>query len=182
MKRTIAMFLVIGMAGLPFPAYADPFELRESSYDWARVIRVEPLIRQVDLWSPEEECRDREVQVIHEGGGRSVAGSAIAGGLIGGAFGALLGRGHARPATTVGGAALGAFIGGSSADRANRRSSNEEVRNVRECRTINHSRTEERIDGYYVDYEYRGEIYHAHLPYRPDNRIRVRVTVDPMAP
>jgi uncharacterized protein YcfJ len=159
----------------------DLFESRWETYGWARVIKAQPIVTSVEVRVPENECRTREV-VAGYGDRYNVPGATIAGGLFGGLIGNQAVRGPGRPIATIGGAILGGALAGGAAEHANRHGGSSEVRQIRECRTIDRIRTEQRVDGYWVDYEFRGEIYRARLPERPGSRIRVRVTVEPMAP
>jgi uncharacterized protein YcfJ len=50
---------------------------------------------------------------------------------------------------------------------------------VQRCETRYHDEYQERIDGYRVTYVYHGRRQVTELPYRPGERIRVRVDVSP---
>ena len=52
-------------------------------------------------------------------------------------------------------------------------------REVERCSERIEQSYEERIDGYDVEYEYGGQVFHTRLPYDPGERIRVRVAVTP---
>lgn len=151
----------------------------EPEYDWARVVSVRPIVRIVQVSVPEEVCWNENV--YHGSYDRTpdgwVVGSTVAGGIIGGAIGNRVGRGNGRPFTTAAGAFLGGALGYSAArSRPTMRVSSEE-----HCRTVNSYRSEERVDEYEVHYRYRGEIHETVLPYHPGNKIRVRVSVEPVA-
>ena len=47
------------------------------------------------------------------------------------------------------------------------------------CRTVEVERTERRLTGYDVEYQYKGEKYMSRLDSDPGNRLRVRVSVTP---
>ena len=47
------------------------------------------------------------------------------------------------------------------------------------CREVDGGYEERRINGYDVEYRYRGETYMSRLNYDPGERIRVRVSVTP---
>ena len=50
---------------------------------------------------------------------------------------------------------------------------------VQRCETRYHDEWQERVDGYRVTYVYNGRRQVTELPYRPGDRIRVRVDVTP---
>jgi uncharacterized protein YcfJ len=77
---------------------------------------------------------------------------------------------------------LGAIAGNAIARGGNERGYPvERVERVPVCRDVSEVRSERQVDGYWVDYEYRGEMFRTRLPYRPENQLRVRITVDPVA-
>src|SRR5215470_2088957 len=99
-----------------------------SDYDYARVIDVDPIVRQVRVTTPKRECwtetRYEQVEVPGPGGytaNRPTAGSMILGGIIGAAIGNQIGRGDGRRAATVAGAVIGSAIGHDAAERRNSR-------------------------------------------------------------
>jgi uncharacterized protein YcfJ len=167
-----------------------------SDYDYARVVRVEPLTRQVRVSYPQRECRietvyDRGDDRYYRDGRGSVAATngAIVGGLIGGAVGNQVGRGDGRRIATVAGALIGAAIGHDvgrqrEADRNGRYGDYDDRyydrgREVERCRVRHEQRFEERIDGYRVTYEYHGREYTTRMNYDPGRQVRVRVDVFP---
>jgi uncharacterized protein YcfJ len=156
-------------------------------YDYARVIDVDPIVRQVRVTTPKRECwtetRYEEVQTGGYDPRRGSAGSMILGGIIGAAIGNQIGRGDGRRAATVAGAVIGSAIGH---DAAGRRARNAgpvytETRpyDTERCEVRYDESYEERIDGYRVTYEYAGRRQTTQLPYDPGDRIRVRVDVRP---
>jgi uncharacterized protein YcfJ len=174
----------------------DRYDRGSSDYDYARVIDVDPIVRQVRVTTPKRECwtETRYEEVEYPQGGssgayephRGSAGSMILGGIIGAAIGNQIGRGDGRRAATVAGALIGSAVGHDAAERRNARySSGGQV--VRENRPYEAERCEvryddsyeERIEGYRVTYEYHGRRQTTQLPYDPGDRIRVRVDVRP---
>ncbi len=109
---------------------------RQSDYDTARVVHVEPLSRRIRVLEPRRECR---LETVYDGGydrgdryrddryrgdryrdrGGDVrtTNGTIIGGLIGGALGNQVGRGDGRRIATVAGALIGAAIGHDTAQR-----------------------------------------------------------------
>jgi uncharacterized protein YcfJ len=177
---------------------------RDSGYDYARVIDVDPIRTRVRVRTPQRECwqetryddrgydnRYDNRSVADRYTPRSSAGSMILGGIVGAAVGNQIGSGDGRRAATVAGALIGSAIGHDVAARRdarnqydNRYGYNDYDRAPREytverCDTRYRDDWEERIDGYRVTYEYNGIRQTTRLPYDPGNQIRVRVDVRP---
>ncbi|GBF30579.1 hypothetical protein MnTg04_00520 [bacterium MnTg04] len=180
--------LFLGMCALalvlPGLAAADDGNDRRTDrgrYVYARVINVQPVIRYVTVKVPVQECWDeRRYRSVYPDSG----GSTIVGAIIGGVIGNQFGKGHGRRATT----ALGALLGGSLArDAAIRRAEREgryeprESYVVQRCATSYDYREEERIDGYDVTYRYKGDTYLTRMPNDPGKRLRLRVSITPVA-
>ena len=146
-------------------------------YDYARVVDVEPLMTRVRVSTPERECWD-ETRVDDRDRARTSAGGALIGAVIGGVIGHQIGSGRGRDAATAAGAVIGAGVG---AHQAERRAGNLPQREytVQRCDTRYSDHWEERIDGYRVTYVYNGRRQVTQLPYKPGDRIRVRVDVSP---
>lgn len=150
---------------------------RDGGYDYARVVDVEPLMTRVRVSTPERECWD-ETRVDDRDRARSSAGGALIGAVIGGVIGHQIGSGRGRDAATAAGAVIGAGVG---ARQGERRADNQPQREytVQRCDTRYSDHWEERIDGYRVTYVYNGRRQVTQLPYKPGDRIRVRVDVSP---
>lgn len=157
--------------------------------DYARVIDVDPIVRQVRVSVPRRECwmETRYEEIEHPATVRThgAAGSMILGGIIGAAVGNQIGSGDGRRAATVAGAIIGSAIGHDVAERRAARAQPAayytETRpyEVERCKVSYHEEYEERIEGYRVTYEYNGRRYTTRLPYDPGDRIRVSVDVRP---
>ncbi|MCH8894848.1 MAG: glycine zipper 2TM domain-containing protein [Proteobacteria bacterium] len=184
--------LLLGMCALalvlPGLAAADHDNDRRTDrgrYVYARVIKVQPIIRYVTVKVPVRECWDeRRYRSRYRSAYPDRGGSTIVGAIIGGVIGNQFGKGHGRRATT----ALGALLGGSLArDAAIRRAEREgryeprESYVVQRCTTSYDYREEERIDGYDVTYRYKGDTYLTRMPNDPGKRIRLRVSITPVA-
>lgn len=165
--------------------YSSPPRLQ---YDYARVVNVDPIVRQVRVTVPNRECwtetRYQEVSYPAGGAPRGSAGSMILGGLIGAAVGNQVGRGDGRRAATVAGAIIGSAVGHDVADRRNARYGGGTYTETRpyeaeRCEVRYDDRYEDRIEGYRVTYVYNGRRQVTQLPYDPGERIRVRVDVQP---
>jgi len=161
----------------------------DDAYDYARVVDVQPLTRRVRVTTPQRECWD-ETRTDPSGGyhngplPRTVAGGTLLGAAIGAVIGNQIGHGDGRHAATAAGAIIGAGIGH---EQAVRRNAQYGVYNpgpprtytVQRCETHYREDIEERVDGYRVTYVYNGRRQVTQLPYKPGDRIRVRVDVSP---
>lgn len=170
----IKAWLTLSLALGTGPAMAD------AVYDYARVIRSEPIVRYVTVTTPVQECwQDTEYYTVAERP-RGTAGGAIVGAIIGGVIGNRLGHGHHRDQATVLGSLAGAAIGSEVAvANAGGYTATQYSRPIRRCETRHTSREEERIDGYRVTYIYNGQKYATRLPYDPGQRLRIRVDIRP---
>lgn len=157
------------------------------AYDYARVVDVQPLTTRVRVSTPQRECWDETR--YDEGGygpsagsgghGSRVAGSTLLGAVIGAAIGNQIGHGQGRKAATAGGAVIGAAIGHQNGMRRYGAVSSPQPYTVQRCETRYHDEYQERVEGYRVTYVYHGRRQVTELPYRPGDRIRVRVDVSP---
>jgi uncharacterized protein YcfJ len=162
----------------------DRYDNGDDAYDYARVVDVQPLVTRVRVSTPQRECWD-ETRVDNRGYGnsplpRSTAGGAVLGGIVGAVIGHQFGHGQGRDAATAAGAVIGAAVGSQQAQRrAAYASAPPQSYTVQRCETRYHDEWQERTDGYRVTYMYNGRRQVTELPYRPGDRIRVRVDVSP---
>jgi uncharacterized protein YcfJ len=142
---------------------------------------VEPLTRRVRVTTPVRECWDEtRIDDRGYGGPRTSAGGALLGAVIGGVIGHQIGSGRGRDAATAAGAVIGAGIGHRQAERRNAGNlPPAREYTVQRCDTRYSEHWEERVDGYRVTYVYHGRRQVTELPYKPGDRIRVRVDVSP---
>jgi len=149
-------------------------------FDYARVIRTEPVYRQVRVSDPVRECY--ETPVYHTRSQPKSAGGMLAGGIIGGIIGHQVGKGRGQRVATAVGTLIGAQIGHDAVnghgDGGHR--GKEIVGYEEHCETHKRVRYEEVLDGYNVTYKYRGRHYNIEMPYHPGKRIKVRVDVTPV--
>jgi uncharacterized protein YcfJ len=156
----------------------------DGAYDFARVVDVQPLVTRVRVTTPQRECWD-ETRYDERGYGngplpRSSAGGAVLGAVIGGVLGHQIGSGRGRDAATAAGAVIGAAVGSKQAQRRGGYAAvPPREYQVQRCETRYRESWEERTDGYRVTYVYNGRRQVTELPYRPGDRIRVRVDVSP---
>lgn len=156
----------LGVATLPLAQAAD-FE------DFGRVVRVEPRVEQVR--TPRQECRTEYVQVPVQQ--ERNAGGTIVGGIAGALLGSQIGSGNGKVAASAAGAIAGAMVGGRVQNNGRQGSSVQEQA-VQQCRTV--EAIESRTSGYNVTYEYRGQNYTSLMRNDPGNRVRLRVSVQPL--
>jgi uncharacterized protein YcfJ len=151
----------------------------ERDHEYAQVVDVQPIRRQVRVSVPVRECRN---EVVYQSDGpfssRHIGGTML-GGLIGGVLGNQVGDGNGRTVARVAGAVIGGAIGHNvSRDRQLGEYGNERV--VERCEVRYRDNWEERIDGYDVTYEYAGRQYFTRMPYDPGERVRIRIDVTPL--
>jgi uncharacterized protein YcfJ len=147
-------------------------------YDYAKVVDVQPLSRRVRVTTPVRECWDETRYDDREYRNRT-SGGTLLGAVIGAAIGNQIGHGDGRRAATAGGAVIGAAIGRNQAERRAAQLPPGREYTVQRCETRYREDVQERIDGYRVTYIYNGRRQVTELPYRPGDRIRVRVDVSP---
>lgn len=145
-----------------------------SDYVYARVVDVDPIVRYVTVERPREQCWDDTA--YEPARPLRVAGTTLAGGVIGGAIARQFGRGSGRDALTVIGTLAGAAVAN---EHALRRNGTVAVP-VRRCEVVHERFTEERIDGYLVTYQYQGRRHTLRTRTPPGDRVRLRVDVVPV--
>ncbi len=145
-------------------------------YAYGRVVNVQPLVRDVVVTRPRQQCWDDvAVEPVHPFG---VAGPTVAGGIVGAAIGRQFGSGGSRDALTLLGAALGSAVANQRAIR-NGAGETREVP-VQRCEVVNEHYTEQRVDGYLVTYVYQGRRYTMQTDSPPGDRVRLAVDVRPV--
>lgn len=174
---------ILGLVLVDAPTFAqgvDPYG--DAVYDQAEVVRVDPIIRQVEQPMYQQECWDQPVTyreppryVRHNGPGAPAVLGAIVGGVIGNQFG----HGSGRAASTAFGAMLGHEMvrdtqGGYYRD------GREYTRYERRCQPRTDYRRDEQVTGYDVTYRYRGRLYHTVTDYPPGPTLTVRLDVSPV--
>ena len=202
--NTLTKSLIIAgvIGGVSLPVAASKYrEYNNSAYDHAKVVGVEPIIETYQVNHPVEECWDEKVlKKVHyrddrRGGSRYSRTPEILGGLIGAAIGNQIGSGRGKKVATVAGAVLGASVGRdvkhrnrdyrdrgidrhSEYDRERYHDSGYEV--IQRCELRDKFTTKQRVVAYNVAYKYRGNVFHTEMPHEPGNKIKVKVTVNPV--
>lgn len=178
MFKKISATTILAGLGVATGALAD--HGRTPQVVFAPVLDVAPIVRQVTVTRPREECW-LETAVVPNTRPGSVA-PVIAGGLIGGVIGHQIGHGHRNDRMTLLGALVGSAIASDTvAKRAAYATSTGYGREVttQRCEIVNEAFNEERIDGYRVTYEYMGQRYATVMPEPPrGDRVRLHVTVE----
>jgi uncharacterized protein YcfJ len=183
--RILISALTIGLTALSGTALADNGKHKGHDHnrnhdrdgDYARVVRVEPLVERVRYTVPVEQCWTEERV---RSGRTGDAGAALVGGAIGAIFGNAIGDGRGRTAATLGGAVIGAAVGNELSKSDSRRDRRPRYEEVERCRTRYEERFDERVAGYRVTYEYNGRRQVTQLPYDPGRYLRVAVNVHPV--
>lgn len=170
--------LTIALAAAGSLLTAPAFAGQDRGWDYAKVVRAEPIYREVRVSEPRELCHEEPVIERTVYRGHSDPGAVLIGGLIGGVIGHQFGGGHGKDVAT----AAGALIGANHAAQHSYHNGRVVERTAYQttCRTVRHARYAERIDGYDVTYKYRGRVYHTRMPYHPGERVRVRVDLAPL--
>ncbi len=170
----VSLFLIPSTAVL---ADRDDEDTHNYFEDTARVLHVEPRYRTVRVATPQRECVQRPVYRRSTRHPESYT-STIAGGIIGGVIGNQFGKGDGKTAMTVAGTLLGGSIGRDMKYQHERYDYDDtEYREV--CHVRERYHEEDRIDGYRVTYQYRGQRYTTIMDHRPGKRIPVEVIVRP---
>jgi uncharacterized protein YcfJ len=183
MKALVCGVVMVGMltAGNAAAQRYDEHDDR-GDYDYARVVRVDPIIVSDQRERDEQRCYDRAAD--GQGGdyydgdavssanpsGRTLA--TVVGGIAGAVVGSRFGGGSGQLLGTAVGTMAGGVAGRSVYD-ANHPTQG----TVRVCEPVTYRDARERVDGYDVTYEYAGRTYHTRSDYNPGERIRVRVQV-----
>lgn len=144
----------------------------DAYYDFAQVLRVDPLTEIVRVDDPKEVCWTEHVTHTRPRGHGS-ATPEIIGGIIGGVVGNQFGSGRGRDIATVAGAVLGGSIAHDYKNR--RRGYDSYTEPVQRCEIQHDYYEEERIVGYDVKYRYNGKVYRTRMDRDPGRTVRIRV-------
>lgn len=196
--RSLVAAAVASVIALPAAAgkYREQSDYENSTYDYARVVNVKPRIETYQVNNPVESCWDERVPVRERTAGhrshrKSSKTPEVLGAIIGGVIGNQVGKrggGKARDVATVAGAVLGGSIGRdvkhknrrNYEDRYGDRYETVRYENVKRCEVKDSYVTKEEVVGYDVAYKYRGNVFHTQMAQHPGDKIKVKVTVDPV--
>lgn len=182
MKNTTQKLTTFCIATALAATLASPVALagHKEKSAYARVVSVEPITKIIRVSSPRQECWQEQVSHYEQPQQRS-ATPTIVGAVIGGLIGNELG--HHKDAKKAG-VLVGSVLGGSIGRDIGRRNAgpgHQYYTTEQRCETYQNYHEEERIMGYHVGYKYKGDIYHTRTQNHPGDRIRIRVSVTPVA-
>ena len=167
----LGMLILASLCTVPQAGRAD-----HESEAWARVLDASPVTQTVRTPVESETCWNQQVRRrVPEY--RSPT-PMILGAVIGGVIGNQFGGGTGNDLMTAAGAALGSSI---AADQQMRRYPPQYVRSTeRRCSVDTQWREETQVVAWDVTYEYEGEVYTTRLDEHPGDRLRVRISVEPI--
>ena len=154
---------------------------RNMAYDFAKVVDVRPIYREVEVSNRVRECWDEPVIHTNAGSGHKSASGMAVGGILGGIIGHQVGKGNGKKIATAVGTIIGAQIGHDAVNghvQAAPQSSYTEYQ--QHCGIRHQVSYEEVLDGYRVTYRYQGERYQIEMPYDPGKRIKLRIQIEPV--
>ena len=149
-------------------------EQSDSHYTYGEVVDVKPIVEVVREYHPVKVCREEVIRIPQK---RNNGAGQVVGGVVGAIVGSKLGRrGPAKAAGAVAGAAIGASIGKNATTESH--GVRDEV--ATRCSVEQKLEEFERNMGYKVEYQLQGRNYITELPYDPGDKIRLRVSVEPV--
>jgi len=149
-------------------------------YSKAKVINIEPIIRNVQVTTPKKECWQEEITRPVYTQHNSGHGKTLVGGIIGGIVGNQFGRGDGKRAATVVGSIIGAAVGNDIAKKSRYTTRSERVDVEHHCRVTQITHSEQRTEGYWVTYRFKGEMFTTRMDQQPGKKLKVRVQVTPI--
>ena len=171
-KTAVSIATIMGLAGSS--------ALAETTFEYAQVIESQPIYRVVEVSTPEQQCWEEELAVDRYSERNRSKTPILVSTLIGGAIGNAVGHGKSNERI---GAVLGAMLGhsiGRDIIRESDRPAVREYQTVQRCDTVYQQYEEGRLVGYDVTYLYNGEEFSIRTESDPGDRIRLRVSVQPV--
>ena len=203
--NTLTKSLIIAgvIGGISLPVAANKYrDYNNSTYDHAKVVDVEPIFETYQVNHPVEKCWDEKVlkkarySDNRRGGSNYSRTPEILGGLIGAVIGNQVGSGRGKKVATVAGAVLGASVGRDVKHRNRDRDYRDGTENhddydreryhdsryevIQRCELRDNYTTKQRVVAYNVAYKYQGNVFHTEMQRDPGQKIKVKVTVDPV--
>lgn len=180
-RTVVTLGSLLAMAGTSYAGH-EPVGMNTSAREQfsvnAKVLNVEPLIRIVQVTTPQEVCWNEPVR--YQAHGYESNTPKVLGGILGGAFGNKFGGGSGKKIMTAAGILLGASVGRDVAHQNSYRGP-DQVSYERVCEIEQVTHEEERSDGYRVTYEYGGRQFVTYTQNAPGDYIRLHVLVEPAA-
>lgn len=194
LMMTIVASIVASAASVPANAAKyrhNSSDRHNASFDYARVIKVRPIVETYQVNHPQEQCWNERVPVRSHYNNRNYRSTRtktpqIVGAIIGGIIGNQVGKrggGNSRDVATVAGAVLGGSIGRDTQYQNSRhqgRYERSQYQTVQRCEVTDNYVTQQEVVGYKVKYKYNGEVFHTQVAEHPGKRIKVRVSVRPL--
>ncbi|MFT5112736.1 MAG: hypothetical protein ACI8P9_002064 [Parasphingorhabdus sp.] len=177
MKKTAILFGALAMTlATPYAMAAKPY------YDFARVVNVKPITKNVQIETPRQQCWDETVTHRRQRKNHNNSYTPqIFGAIVGAAVGRQFGRGRGQDVATAAGAVLGGSIGRDASNRNQRGHGQRSYQTVeRRCETVQDVHTEYQVVGYRVTYKYHGNTFKTRLNYDPGHQLKVKVGVTPV--
>lgn len=189
-KKTALTIAIGALAVISTSANAAKYNKHHSKHfenvDYAKVVDVYPVTKQIKVSEPVRHCYDKKVwhdtSRKRQGNGYT---NEIVGGLIGAAVGNRVGKkiggSNGRDVATIAGAVLGGVIANDQERKHYRKHSHSTgyYKTVKHCDTSHNVHFEEKVVAYKVTYKYRGQIYKTRTKFHPGDRLKVRVNVSP---
>ncbi|MDO6693506.1 glycine zipper 2TM domain-containing protein [Aliiglaciecola sp. 3_MG-2023] len=145
--------------------------LADSRYDYAKVVKVNPVYQYTSVKQPVQQCYPVKRTVRYNNNNHQRVHSTVAGAVIGGVIGNVIGDNRS---STIAGAVIGGAIG----NHAQGPQYSTSV--TQHCETVYQtSKKVRKIKGYDVKYRYRGAAYETFMRSHPGDTVKVRVTVSP---
>ncbi len=147
-------------------------------YTTAKVINVEPIVKNIQITTPKRECWEEQVfRPVYKNHDQA---NVLFGGLVGGIVGNQFGQGDGKKAATVVGSIIGAAVGNNIVQKNHNTSRSERVDVERHCKVTQTTHSEQRVEGYWVSYRYKGEMFTTRMNDEPGKRLKVRVQITPV--
>ncbi|MDG2088824.1 MAG: glycine zipper 2TM domain-containing protein [Arenicellaceae bacterium] len=171
--------LVVGVGAL---SVLSTFAVTAQDIDYAKVVRVNPVIESVRISEPVEKCwvESQPVHNSYSNNGYNSSTPNIVGAIIGGVIGNQFGSGRGKGLATIAGAVLGGSVANDVKHKNRYNRSVSSSRNVERCGVTQQQHREERIVAYDVSYRYNGGVYHTQMDHPPGDEIKVAVNVVPV--
>ena len=180
MKRAITRISIFTWLTI-FTSSAFASDDPDGFYVWADVVDVDPIVTTHSVRTPTTHCRvvdEQPRRIVRDRRRKESILPALFGSVIGGVIGNQFGGGNGKRAMTVIGALTGASIASSAQDHSHRYV-HHQPREV--CRASYQLEQVDEVSGYHVTYRYLGHDFEKVTEEHPGRRLRVYVTVSPVA-
>ena len=182
-KPVIAIIVILMSATAMADSSHNRFKnhARNMTYDFAKVVDVRPVYREVEVSNPVTECWDEPVIQANTGAHHKSASGMAVGGILGGIIGHQVGKGNGKKLATAFGTIIGAQIGHNAVNgHIQDGGQNSYTEYHQKCVVHQQVSYEEVPDGFRVTYRHQGERYQIKMPYDPGKRIKLRIQIEPV--